>query len=249
MIATAAPRWTAWRPGPRRFLSVVCALLFVGCAAALVGESSRRRAIANVAARGPADLPPAVLETAGILESDGAALIVVEAVLEAGGSASAPGPDGTVLARELILETVVRRPGSAHARLLLGRSAPGAAGAGLWKRPLELASTAAPGLDPAAVALAQRYLGAWGALTPEERSEAEARIARAFLDGTFLRSAFSLTVQRVGPVAAVRMVPEDPVALETAFRIARASGLSRAEDLLAERRKSLPPAAASRPTP
>jgi hypothetical protein len=245
MSAPSPPRWTAWRPGPRRFFAVVCGLLFAACAAALALESSRRRAIAAVAGRpGMPALAPAVLETAGIVEeSDGAALIVAEGFLDAGGATAA-----AEAARDLALETAERRPGSVHARLLLGRAAAPDAATALWKKPLELASEAAPGLDPAAVALAQRYLAVWGKLGPDDRLEAETAIARAFLDPTFLRSAFSLAIQRLGPETAVRMVPDGPGALDTASRIASASGSLRTSELLAERRKSAGPQV-SRPDP
>ena len=211
MSASAAPRWTAWRPGPRRFLAVVCGLVFAACAAALALEFSRRRAIADVAG-GPGlpTLPPAVLATAGIVEeSDGAALIVAEGFLDATAASAAAGEAAGTAAKELALDAAERRPGSAHARLLLGRAAAPDAATALWKKPLELASEGAPGLDPAAVALAQRYLLVWGKLGPEDRREAEAALGRAFLDPTFLRSAFSLSIQRLGPEAAVRIVPND----------------------------------------
>jgi hypothetical protein len=250
MSGAPAPRWTAWRPGPRRFLATVCGLLFVGCVAALVAESTRRRAFAEDAGRNLAALPPAVLATAAILEDgDAAALIVAEGLLDAQAAPAAPPASAasTDAAREIVLATVGRRPASAHARLLLGQSA-AAARPDLWKKPLGLASAGAPGLDRAAVALAQRYLIEWPALSAEDRPVAEAAIARAFFDETFLRSSFSLVLRRLGPDEAARLVPADARALETASRIATASGASRASELLAERRKSLGQAASS-PSP
>jgi hypothetical protein len=208
----------------------------------------RRRAIAERAGQSLAALPPAVLATVGILEdSDGAALMVAESLLDARGSESAN--SSTEASRALVLETVDRRPASAHARLLLGLSAADAATTDLWKRPLELASTAAPGLDRAAAALAQKYLIEWPNLSAEARSEAEAVIRRAFLAETFIRSAFRLALQRLGPDAAVGLVPADRQALETASRIAKAAGAARASQLLTDRQKSLGPQGDSGPRP
>jgi hypothetical protein len=227
-------------------LSLLCVLLLGACAAALVAESSRRRTIARLAGPSLAALPPAVVATAGIVEDgDGAALILAEGLLDSGGAA----PGGLAAAREIVLETAVRRPGSAHARLLLGRAAAPGAATAFWKTPLELASEAAPGLDPAASALGGRYLAVWEKLSPEERREGETALTRAFLDPSFLRAGFSLALQRLGPETAVRLVPEDPSALEAASRIATATGSRRASELLSERRKSESPAAASRPAP
>ena len=240
MTASAAPRWTAWQPGPRRFLALLCSLLLVACGAALVGESTRRRAIAEDAGRSLAALPPAVLATAGILEdSDGAALIVAEGLLDARASKSAAALPPADAAQALVLETVGRRPASAHARLLLGLSATDAGAADQWKKPLALAASAAPGLDRAAAALAQKYLVEWPKLSVDARSEGEAAIRRAFLDEAFLRSSFRLALQRLGPDAAVGLVPADPGALEAASRVSSAAGAARASQLLAERRKSV----------
>ena len=247
MTAAAAPRLTPWRPGPRRFFGFVCILLCGACVWSLVEESSRRRAIADAAGAGLATLAPAVLATAGIVEdADGAALIVAEGLLDAGGGTGPPA--GLAPAREIALETAARRPGSAHARLLLGRAAAPDASTEYWKKPLELAARAAPGLDPAAAALGRRYLEDWGKLGPEERREAEAALSRAFLDLSFLRASFSQALQRLGPDTAVQVVPDDPAALEAAYRVASAVGPRRASDLLAKRRETLG-AGASRPAP
>ena len=248
MTAAAVPRLTAGRPGPRRFLGLVCILLFAASAWAIVEESSRRRAIVDAAGRDLAALPPAILDTAGIVEdSDGAALIVAEGLLDARNETAAT--VGLDPAREIVLETAVRRPGSAHARLLLGRAAATDASADHWKKPLELASKAAPGLEPAAAALGRSYLAAWPRLGPEERREAEAALSRAFQDPSFLRASFRVALQRLGPDTAVRLVPDDPAALEAAYRAANAAGARRALDLLSERRKPEGPGAGSRPTP
>jgi hypothetical protein len=240
MTAVAGPRLTAWRPGPRRFLALLCTLLVVGSAAAAVAESMRRREIAERAGKGLAALPPAVLATAGILEdSDGAALIVADGLMDARGStpASAAAPPSDA-AQVLVLETIGRRPASAHARLLLGLSAADDASADRWKRPLELASAAAPGLDRASAALAQKYLLEWPKLSAAARSEAETTLRRAFLDDAFLRSTFRLALQRLGPDAAVGLVPANARALEAASRVAGAAGAARASQLLADRRKA-----------
>ena len=246
MTASPLPRWSAWRPGPRRLFGLLCVVLFAACAAAVVAESSRRRTIADLAGPSLATLPPAVVATAGIVEdADRAALILAEGLLDTG----AAKPGSLAAAREIVLETAARRPGSAHARLLLGRAAAAGAATEFWKKPLELASEAAPGLDPAATTLGGRYLAVWEKLGPEERLDGEAALTRAFLDPSFLRSSFSLALQRLGPETAVRLVPADPSALEAASRVATATGSRRALELLSERRKSESPAAASRPAP
>ena len=247
MTAASAPRLTAWRPGPRRFSGFVCIVLCGACVWALIEESSRRRAIADAAGANLAALPPAVLATAGIVEdADGAALIVAEGLLDAGGGTRPAA--GLAPAREIVLETAARRPGSAHARLLLGRAVAPDASMEHWQKPLELASRAAPGLEPATAALGRRYLENWDKLSPEERREAEAALTRAFLDLSFLRASFSLALQRLGPDMAVQVVPDDPAALEAAYRVASAVGPRRASDLLAKRRETQG-AGASRPAP
>ncbi len=238
------------RPGPRTTLSILCVLSLGLAVAAIVRDARERRAWAAVAESPGRNGRQATLwETAGVVEgSAGAAVLVAGAVLDAAG-AEADDRSNTD-ARALLLQAIPGRPGSALARIWLGRSAPSAGPAARWERPLELASAAAPGLDLAATELARRYLASWPSLSPEARRRAEATLRRACLNPEFLRTGLPVAVEVLGPEGAVGNLPDDPATLLLAEQILREAGGGPALELLAVRMKSRTPGAeATRPTP
>jgi hypothetical protein len=247
VTAPAAPRLVSLRTGPRRFLAVLCGLLLGACLFAIVRDARERRHWAVVAQTGvPAGRLPALWETANVVESNPeAALVVAETLLDS------PGPDRNASAtvRRLILDGIEARPGSAHARFLLGRSAELGGKVANWVRPLELAAVAAPGLDFAPGELGRRYLASWSSLSPSDRQRAEESLRQAFRDPAFLDAALSEAVATLGPDRAVRVLPDDPVALGLAERSLKEKGPAGASELVAARLRALPPGKASRTKP
>jgi hypothetical protein len=208
-----------------------------------------RRTWSDVARdRGLARRQPAILETAKMIdESDAAGLVVAEALLDDRPASGSPNTDSSAQVRGIVLRGIAGRPGSAYGRLLLGRSAPATGAPALWMKPFELAVAAAPGLDLATSELAQRYIAAWPSLPTADRPKAASTIRRAFRNPSFLRTSLVPALATLGPEVTVRVLPEDPVTLQTAARIFGDAGQVQASQLLAARLKGpSPPAEASR---
>jgi hypothetical protein len=245
--APGAPRLVSLRTGPRRFLALLCTLLLGVCLFAIVRDARERQLWAVVAPAGvPAGKRPALWETANVIESNPeAALVVAETLLDSPGT----DPRASSTARQLILDGIEARPGSAHARFLLGRSAALGGAVANWAKPLELAAAAAPGLDFAPGELARRYLASWSSLSPSERRRAETSLRQAFRDTAFLDAALSEAVAALGPEGTVRVLPDDAVVLGLAARFLREKGSTGASELVAARLRALPPAKSSRTNP
>jgi len=251
MSASPLPRFISLRAGPRRGLALLCVLLLLLCLATVAWDAVDRRSWSAVARdRGLARRHPAIIETAKMIdESDAAGLVVAEALLDdrqALQGSQLPDPPPEI--REIVLRGIAGRPGSAYGRVLLGRSAPSSGGMTLWMKPLELAVTAAPGLDLVTSELAGRYIVAWRSLPTADRPKAAATIRRAFRSPAFLRTSLVPALGTLGPELTVRVLPEDPATLRGAAQIFQESGQVQAAELLAVRMKaaSAPPEA-SRP--
>ena len=249
MSASPLPRFVSLRAGPRRGLVWLCVLFFVLCLGSVAWDTIDRRSWSDVARdRGLSRRQPAILETARMIdESDAAGLVVAEALLDDRSASGSPTADPSAEVRGIVLRGVAGRPGSAYGRLLLGRSAPATGGPALWMKPLELAVAAAPGLDLANSELAQRYIAAWRSLPTPDRPKAASTIRRAFRNPAFLRASLVPALGTLGPELTVRVLPEDPLALQTAAQIFHDSGQAQASAFLAARVKGpSPPAEVSR---
>jgi hypothetical protein len=246
--AVPLPRHATLRAGPRRGLSVICFLLFGLCLVSLGTDAYDRRAWTAVAEeRGLGKHQPAILETAGMIdESDAAGLVVAEALMnEHLSPPAAGGPESGAQVRSIVLRGVAGRPGSAFARLLLGRSASTTGARDLWAKPLELSVAAAPGLDLATSELARRYMAAWATLPTSDRPKAAATIRRAFRNPDFLRTTLVPALSALGPEVAIRVLPDDKATLRLAAQTLQEAGQTQASELLAARLKgpSVPPEA------
>lgn len=181
---------------------------------------------------------PAALETANLIDENGeAGIVLIEALGAAPAADAAKSPPPGESARAVILGVVARRPGSAFARLSLGRSAALTGPPAAWERPLALATAAAPGLDLAWAELASRYLATWESLSADGRKRAEAVLRRAFESPDFLRAALPTAAETLGPELAIRMLPDDHATLRRAAQILQEGGNARAANLVAERLK------------
>ena len=233
------------RPGPRWFAAILCVLLLGLCVAAAVNAVAARQQWIEAAGDRWGALPGAVAETAAVIENGGeAALVVAEAVLE-----RSPTPEGRARVQSIVLLALAAEPGSAFGRLLLGRSAVPEAKEKIWARPLQLAVSAAPGLDLGTSELAIRYLASWTSLSAEQRRDATAVLQRAFRNPSFVRATFATAVAALGAPAAVAALPEDQACLRAAAEAAGPSGGAAAE-LINNRLRALPGGSGtSRPVP
>ena len=165
--------------------------------------------------------------------------MVAEAILERSPNASARSR-----VQSLVLLALTAQPGSAFGRLLLGRSAVAEAKEETWARPLQLAVSAAPGLDLGTSELAIRYLASWTSAPAERRREATEVLERAFRNPAFVRATFPTAVAALGPQAAVAALPADPACLQAAADTVGPSGGPAAE-LISRRLRALPAGAGS----
>ena len=157
MSAPELPRSRVRRPGPRWFAALLSLVLLGLCVAAAWASVTARQRWVEAAGDRWSVLPAAVADTAGVIENGGeAGLVVAEAILERSPNASARSR-----VQSLVLLALTAQPGSAFGRLLLGRSAVAEAKEETWARPLQLAVSAAPGLDLGTSELAIRYLASW----------------------------------------------------------------------------------------
>ncbi len=236
MSARAYSGLRASRSGPRWILAIASGLLFAAAVAILVRDARVRRDWAAVASRyDGARRFPAALETANVIDENGeAGIVLAEALVGEGAETS---PESRSGAQEVVLGIVEQRPGSAFARLSLGRAAGLSGPTAGWARPLELAAAAAPGLDLAWSELASRYLATWETLSSGDRQQAEAVLRRAFASPDFLGAALPTAVETVGPERAVRTLPDDPATLRRAVEILKEAGNGRAAALVSARQK------------
>lgn len=226
----------ASKTGPRWVLAIACVLLTAAAVTKMVRDSQERSAWDAVARQQDgARRFPAALETADVIDENGeAGIVLVEALAGAPPGDAAKTPSGEN-SRAVILGVVAKRPGSAFARLSLGRSAALNGPRAGWERPLTLATAAAPGLDLAWAELGSRYLATWESLSDDDRKRAEGVLQRAFASPDFLRAALPTAVETLGPDRAIRTLPDDHATLRRAAQILQESGNARAANLVAER--------------
>ena len=243
LAASGLPRL---RPGPRWFSAIACVGLLGVCAFVFTRELEGRRRVVTLAGEHALEQRhPAVAETVNLIEgNDEAALLVAEALV--GGPEGAPVSSSALAAQELVLRSLAGRPGSAYGRLLLGRTISPDEPPARWARPLELAVTAAPGMELASSELGRRYLAGWESLSPDQKPKAEEAIGEAFRSPAFLRSSFARAVAVLGPESAVRALPGDSAALRLAEQLVGRDSL--AAGLIRDRLKTAQNVpAASRP--
>jgi hypothetical protein len=232
-------------PAARRWIALCFLVLLALDLAALSGTILRRREIASAAVRlGTAEHQAAVLQTARVLDqNDDVAALVAEALLDEREEAESPEERvaSAARAKELLLGAMASRPGAAHDRFLLGRSAPEGEGESrFWERPLELAIRGAPGLDMAPERLAAIYLARWPTLGPDQRARAATVLRRAFADPAFVGKQFPAASAALGPEIAVSMLPDDPEVLRVALRLSAESGGGPHVEILRARLKNAP---------
>lgn len=223
------------RPGPRWFAALLSVVLLGFCVAAAVNAVAERQRWIEAAGDRWGALPSAVADTAGVIENGGeAALVVAEAILE-----RSPNAEARARVQSIVLLALSAEPGSAFGRLLLGRSALPEAKESTWARPLQLAASAAPGLDLGTTELAIRYLASWTSLSPEQKRDGSAVLQNAFRNPSFVRATFMSAVGALGAPAAVAALPEDPACLRAAAEVVGRSGGAAAE-LINNRLRALP---------
>ena len=233
------------RLGTRRLIVGLCALAFVGTVMVSARSAdSRDDAFRAAKSSGLARRQPAIIETAGMIETgDSACALIAEAMLDESESAPSRRAGGRPVesARALLLHAIAARPASAHYRFLLGRSAVPAEGGSpeRWARPLELAAQAAPGLGAAAELLASRFLGEWPRLDPGARARGTAALRRAFLDPSRVGGLFPGTVAALGPDAAVDLLSDDRRVLGAALDASRGLSDGRTAGILTARMAAL----------
>jgi hypothetical protein len=216
--------------------ATLCTVLLAASVALMARELQLRREAWRVADRfGLAASQPALLSTLGIVRDDSdASAIVAEALLE---SPHANG--GPAEARKLVLGGIADRPGCAHFRVLVARTAPASGQSALWERPLELAAAAAPSLDSPREDLAVRYLTAWPTLEPQSRAKAARVVGQAFRSASFVADSFAEASFALGPAEAVRLLPADRAVLMAALEVATVRGVARASELIRARLEGL----------
>jgi hypothetical protein len=177
--------------------------------------------------------------------ADLAAGIAVDASLaDMTDSSGPPRPAGaadlgqeTAAGRDLMLDAMVKRPGWAYHRFLLGRLAyrsadgtqnPSSAEWNAWATPFRLAAEAAPGLDAPWIALANAYVQNWEKLSASQREDALPVIRRALQDPNFLAEHFLTFSEKVGSSQASSLLPDNAELLA-----AGAAALSAHGDLVA----------------
>jgi hypothetical protein len=203
-----------------RILAIGCIVLAAWSVADAMRDRILRRRGEDLARRASLDrLRP--LEIAAMrLEPtvDGAWFVVADAARGAGR------PTDLAAARDLMLNAVARRPGSARHRLLLGdiaftaerllpvaRQQPGR-----WHVPMSAAASAAPGLDAAWTSLASADLEAWPTLPGDIRATVPGALRRAFLDPVFVGRAFLPATRILGKEETVRLLPDASQSLRAA---------------------------------
>lgn len=205
----------------------------------------------------PLDLQAMRLEPAGDLASDVAVDGALRELMTIPRSNSGISDGMLVAARNLILDSIERRPGSVHHLLLLGEVAHAeqsgkiASPDGsplqvvLWAHPFRVASAAAPGMDAAWEAFASSGVTSWSHLGPREQAEVTVALRRAFFDPHFVQREFPLAVATLGGPAAVRLLPQiaQPlrVAVQTSLKggdVATAGLLFRSADRAERRQRS-----------
>jgi len=152
-------------------------------------------------------------------------------------------------ARDLMLDAVAQRPGSAVHRLRLGQvvfwrsrlagGPPFAQRAELWLVPLELSAAAAPALEETWVSLAEGYLDAWSELSSSRREAAPGILKNAFFDPQFVSRNFLSAAAVTGLSQAKALLPSASRPLEMAARaLARHGDMSGAAELWMRRREA-----------
>jgi hypothetical protein len=206
------------------------------------------------------------LEVAGMsLERspDGASAVAVDAALEDARGSGPPvdlEPEARALwvqaalalaqelesSRNLMLDAVAYRPGSARNRFLLGSVVYTGQARSLagdpqqWIEPLTLAASAAPGLAPIFSQIGGAYLESWPRLSPEQRAGAAFAWQKAFADPGFVTRALLPAGALVGRDEVVRLLPADAASLRAAFdALARDGDVSRAAALRPRLEKAL----------
>lgn len=147
-----------------------------------------------------------------------------------------------LVARNLTLDAMVKRPGWAGHWSMLGKlayasqrraaQAPNIQEARLWQTPLSVAMTYFPGDDPTASFESSAYLETWPELSEAARSHARQGFRRALLDPGFASSAFPVLLEAVGHDAAIASLPSEPATLRAAFdSLARAGDVAGATSI------------------
>jgi hypothetical protein len=231
--------------GRRRLVAGLFVLAFV--ATVMWGKRSadfRGDAFRAAKSSGLAGRQPAIIETAGMIESaESAGALIAEAMLDESERAPARRTGGRTVepARAILVRAIAARPASAHYRFLLGRSAVPVEGGSMerWERPLELAAQAAPGLGAAAELLASRFLLEWPRLDPSARARGMAALRRAFSDPSRVGRLFPETVAALGPDGAVGLLSDDSRVLGAALDSSRGLPDGRAARILMARMAAL----------
>ena len=125
---------------------------------------------------------------------------------------------------ELLLSAIVRRPGWAYHRLLLGeliyisdrRSGAFNDAPARWTKPLRAAARAASGADAIWGFVGSAYLEAWDRMPPDARRDAKEILGRALLEPGFVSRSYPAVWAAMGPGPATRMIPESSACLATA---------------------------------
>jgi hypothetical protein len=126
-------------------------------------------------------------------------------------------------ARDVLLGAIRRRPGWPFHYSLLGQVVLTADTRDLnpeltrqsarWSRPLLIAANAAPGATSLWQQLAVGYVQTWPALASVHGETASIVLRNAFVDPEFVRLAFPMVAQVMGPSTATRDLPESPKSL------------------------------------
>lgn len=135
-------------------------------------------------------------------------------------------------AGNLCLEAIAARPGWPMHRYLLGKVAYAADRRTLereivparWLVPLRSAARSAPGVDSVAETLVAVTLEAWQTIPDAEKRDAPELLRRAFLDPSFVRTAWGVSANALGAQVASSAVPESAASLMAAARSAAAMG-------------------------
>ncbi len=203
------------RRWPRRLLALLYLLASVLSGALYARDLERRRGVEGL-------LRVSGLERARALDAETLALepawdLAADAVVSAAVRAEGPLPSAETLrsARHLMLEAAAARPGwPMHPYLLARCEEPNSTARA--RLALRLAANGAPGFDSAWSALGRANLAAWGALSAEERSGAEAALRRAARSPAFAGAAFPKMATALGGAKAAALLPEDSEVLEAA---------------------------------
>lgn len=126
-------------------------------------------------------------------------------------------------ARDLLLDAIAQRPGSAGHRLLLGRLALAQRREGeqptrpeTWNVPLHAAAAAAPGVDAVWGALSRAVLEDWPRLSSSARDDAKGVFRRGFLDPAVVTRDYAAARRHLGAQAGA-LLPDDMASLSAAL--------------------------------